>query len=204
MRTTPTPDSKASTGRVNHRVPLKEAALELFVQKGYCRTTTAEISRAVGLSAAALYSHYSSKAALAWELFRDINVEAAEGLREQLEAIDSAHDRIRALIQHVFQWTVGHPEKAIFLFLMRHSEFFSRERQLEADGRAELVQLFMEAIELGVRTGEVPPGNLRSLRKATGIPIVYVRDWLEGWDMHDLLSYVDDAACMCCRAVGMK
>ncbi len=204
MSAQPRTSKQTASSRVNNRDALRDAALKLFVRKGYHSTTTADISRAVGLSAAAMYTHYPSKEELAWELFRDINVRAAEGLREEMESLDSAHARIRALIRHLFEWTVANRDEAVFLLLVRHSEFFSRERQLEADGRAELLQLFIEAIELGLRTGEVPPAELRALRKATGIPIVYVRDWLEGWDPHDLLIYVDDATRMCCRALGME
>lgn len=195
---------KRPAAKVDTRTALRTAALELFVKKGYHNTTTAQISRAVGLSSAALYAHYTSKEELAWEIFRDVNVMAAEGLRARLDVIDSAHERIRVFIEHVFSWTMAHRNEAIFLFLIRHSEFFSRQRQLEADGRGELVQIFLEAVQLGVRNGEVPPTDMRTLRKATAIPLVYMRDWLEDWDTRDLLDYTEDATRMCARALGME
>ena len=160
---------------------LYQAALELFVERGYHLATTAAISKRAGMSAAALYAHFPSKEELAWRLFRDINVRAAEGLREELASCATAYERVETFIRHAFEWTMANRNEAVFLFLIRHSEFFGRDRQLKATGRAELVQLFTGIIELGQQTGEIPAMNatdLQALRKATGIPLVFVRDWL--------------------------
>ncbi len=199
------PRKKAPTPRrKNGSDALYQAALELIVERGYHSATTAAISKRAGMSAAALYAHYSSKEELAWQLFLDINKQAALGLREKIEGLDSASSRIRGIVQHVFEWTMDNRHAAIFLFLIRHSEFFEREKHLDADGRAELVQMFMETIEYGWKTGELPKADINTLLKATGVPLVFVRDWLEGWDPQDLRAYIDDATHMCCRALGMR
>lgn len=46
------------------RERILEAALELFKRKGYAATSTAEIARAAGLSAGALFWHFEGKEAL--------------------------------------------------------------------------------------------------------------------------------------------
>lgn len=53
------PESLASV-----RTRIERAAQDLFVRQGFAATTTRDIARAVGMTAGALYAHYSSKEAL--------------------------------------------------------------------------------------------------------------------------------------------
>lgn len=46
------------------RDEIEDAALDLFVERGYAATSTRDIARACGLTTGALYNHYRSKKAL--------------------------------------------------------------------------------------------------------------------------------------------
>ncbi len=66
----------------NTRERIKEEALKLFLEKGYGKTTIAEIERAAGLAprAGGFYRHFPSKSELAVEIGRTSIIETREDL----------------------------------------------------------------------------------------------------------------------------
>ena len=187
-------------GKPDTRKKLMRSALRLFVEKGYHRTTTDQISRAAGVSAGALYVHFRSKEDLALTLFKQLTEDAAEGVPEAVDGARNTEERIRALTAHLFEWCEAHREEAIFLILLRHAEIFTTRPEITGS-RHNLARLLDEAIARGQQDGEIPQTDPRLLRKVSGILIVFVRDRLEGWYDGDLRDDIEAAACMCCAAL---
>lgn len=71
-------------GRDNRRGDLLEAALTLFVERGYEGTSVAALAEATGLSKAAFVYHFSSKEDLLFEL--------SEPLLDELDAVVRHHE----------------------------------------------------------------------------------------------------------------
>ena len=65
------------------REEILTAALELFVEKGYDRTSVREIARAVGLSQAGLLHHFSNKEELFLEVLRRRDEQSVSGMRDR-------------------------------------------------------------------------------------------------------------------------
>lgn len=59
--------------RTNTRRLIQDAALDLFVERGYERTSLREISDKLGLTKAALYYHFPTKEAILVSLFEDLS-----------------------------------------------------------------------------------------------------------------------------------
>ena len=55
----------------DRRKQIKEIALELFINKGYAKTTMEEIVQAVGISKGGMYHHFSNKEEIFTELLED-------------------------------------------------------------------------------------------------------------------------------------
>lgn len=84
------------------------AALDEFARHGYQAATTRDIAQRVGLSPAAVYVHYKSKADLLFEITR-IGHEAV--LAEATEAADRPDDpveRVRAFAETFTAWHARH------------------------------------------------------------------------------------------------
>src|SRR5689334_22341445 len=74
---------------------LMRAGLESFARRGYHATTTRDIATAAGMSPAALYVHFSSKAALLYEISR------------------SGHEQTLALVENAINGGTGGPAEVM-------------------------------------------------------------------------------------------
>lgn len=85
------------------------AAIDAFAERGYHATTTRDIAGRAGLSPAALYVHYPSKAALLAEISRTGH-EAALALVEQSLRRAGADpvDRLRTVVHDFVVWHAEH------------------------------------------------------------------------------------------------
>lgn len=84
------------------------AGLEAFSEQGYRGTTTRDIAQRAGLSPAALYVHYTSKA----DLLGAIQVRAHEALLATIVAAAAEHERpaerLAALVRSFVGWQAAH------------------------------------------------------------------------------------------------
>lgn len=190
-------------GRRNGKALLYQAALDLFVQKGYHPSTTDDICAKAGL-AAALYRHFASKEDLGWQIFLNLNKDVAAGLAARVLPTRGTEERIRLIIDHLFDWCEKNPKGGVFLLLIRHSEIFTQQQKVIRNVRVNLRSLFEQVITDGIEAGDISCGDIAVCMKVIGIPLVFVRDRLERWDRRDLREYVNEATEMCCRALGMR
>ena len=85
-----------------------QAAIEAFAEQGYHATTTRDIAARAGLSPAALYVHYPSKAALLAEISRTGHEAALALVRHSLAA--AGPDPVDRLCRVVHDFVVWHAE----------------------------------------------------------------------------------------------
>ena len=77
---------------------LMDAALRVFVQRGFARATTREIAGAAGVAEGTIYRHFADKHAL----FREVFFSAMAGMGEELRRLPEglhlrpAHQPVRA------------------------------------------------------------------------------------------------------------
>ncbi|MFJ6214605.1 TetR/AcrR family transcriptional regulator [Streptomyces sp. NPDC092296] len=80
------------------------AAVESFADRGYHATTTRDIATAAGMSPAALYVHYPSKAALLSEISRTGHRSTLALVEEAAAGDGGPADRMRTLVAEFTAW----------------------------------------------------------------------------------------------------
>jgi AcrR family transcriptional regulator len=88
------------------RARIKNAAIELFAEKGYSGAGVAEIGNRAGVQRGALYHHIGSKEHLLWEIVSDHATASLEGLLI-VESDLPPLEKLRALIRHQVEFVVA-------------------------------------------------------------------------------------------------
>jgi AcrR family transcriptional regulator len=134
------------------------AACERFAASGYGRARNQEIAAAAGVTSAALYHYYDSKAELFAAAWRYGLALVSRAYGEAAAGPGGAVDRLCAMVEANVALNRAHPGLADFfasapLEVMRHPELAARL----AGAGAEVPGLFRGVLEDGVRSGELPP-----------------------------------------------
>jgi AcrR family transcriptional regulator len=146
--------SAAASAETRERI--LRAACERFAASGYARARNQEIAAAAGVTSAALYHYYDSKAALFAAAYRHALALVLDAYREAAAQGRGAVDKLCAMMEPNTRLNRRHPELADFLAiapleLKRHAELAARVGE---SGR-EVQALFREVLEQGVRSGEL-------------------------------------------------
>lgn len=80
------------------RTQLLDCAADLFADRGYARSTTAELAKAAGVTEPIIYRHFKSKRDLFVELIRRTGEQTLERWREHLAGADDPAERLKRLI----------------------------------------------------------------------------------------------------------
>lgn len=132
-----------------------QAALELFVQKGYHGTSISDITKSVGLTKGALYSHFTSKSELLHRILGEFKADFLDTMiRRVNESQGDAMTKLNRAISFNAYYATKRPELVVFL------TFLSHELSADADFEFGLKNLYREyqkfigdLIRQGVRQG---------------------------------------------------
>ncbi|MBB6735623.1 TetR/AcrR family transcriptional regulator [Cohnella zeiphila] len=135
-----------------------DAAMRLFWEKGYEAASMSELTAAMGVQRPSVYSAFGDKRELFEAALRKYTVDHAAGIRATLQRAGSVRQGFREVFGNVLKdGDSDRPARGCFCIntmveLAPHDERFevlTREHQMY------LAALFAEAIERGVRTGEL-------------------------------------------------
>ncbi|MBA3846660.1 MAG: TetR/AcrR family transcriptional regulator [Planctomycetes bacterium] len=102
------------------RLPIKQAALQLFVEHGVHATGIREIARAAGCSEAALYRHWPNKEGLVDALFREHLDDVTKRLDQAIASHEALADRVFAACQSCYRLYDEQPLVFRFVLLVQH------------------------------------------------------------------------------------
>lgn len=125
------------------------AAVHLFTDKGFHKTTTREIAKAAGLSTGALYEYVESKEDVLYLVCQHIHREMAEQLRLSLSQQAIGADRLRDAI-HAFLQVIHHMQDEILLIYQESKSLpptFLREVLREEN---HITEMFEQLLREGV------------------------------------------------------
>ena len=190
---TPTPEAAEELGP---RERVLRAALELFVEQGYFNTNVPDISKRSRCSVGSIYHHFLNKEDIATQLYR----EGIQRFRGALSDAIEPNDNLELTIRHIVVAFLGFAQNnyllSRYLWLARHSEFLSGKiLQPTVVGFDQLGRRLTRAIKKGIRLGEIPELPAQIIWTIVfGIPVSYIRDWLDGFNTQPPSDVADTLA----------
>lgn len=130
---------------------IKQAALQVFVQKGYANCSSREIAREAGMNVALVNYYFRSKSKLFTIIFESVMQEFLHSMVHVFSEERPLREKIRVLIEKEYEFLAKHPDIPLFIQteLSRNPEVISGIlpilQKIEATG------IFKEAAALQVK-----------------------------------------------------
>ncbi len=87
------------------------AAFELFIEKGYHKTTLGEISRAVGIGQGTLYYYFPTKDEIFWGVYDLMMSHMEAGVQKRIQALETPLEKLEEFLKVLF---LNFPEVGLF------------------------------------------------------------------------------------------
>jgi len=175
-----------------------DAALDLFVTKGYLGTSMREIAEKAGLAKATIYHHVRTKTDLALEVYRMVQENLAKREVLIISGERTTRSRIHKFVRQFFEWVKESPQEWLFFdavvpTLVGHVDL--PELELTAEGVARQV------IIDGHVLNEVKNVPVDVLVWSFMIPVEVARFWAGGLLKGDIVDFAYEAAEMVWGAI---
>ncbi|MGE0400466.1 MAG: TetR/AcrR family transcriptional regulator [Kofleriaceae bacterium] len=133
--TTPTPEPSAKgehRAKGDKREAILDAALELFVERGFFGTAVPEIADKAGVGAGTIYRYFESKEALVNAIYRQQKQSFAGVVLADFPANSSTRDQFRTMWMRMAKFATENPQAFVFMELHHHQRYLDDEsRALE-------------------------------------------------------------------------
>lgn len=146
---------------------IREATIELVVQKGYGGAAISSIANHAGVAEGYLYRFYSSKQELVTALLYSNIAHIIEKLELLLNTCTSSKEVINQLIAELFKMADDSPEEIKFIHVLMHDYNF----QVSDEQRQHIKSLCEKVIRLGIANAEMS-SNI-SPEEAFGMVVIY-------------------------------
>jgi AcrR family transcriptional regulator len=173
-----TPTSPPARQRRKETRPqeLLDAALALFVEKGFAATRAEEVARAAGVSKGTLYLYYPSKEELFKAVVRqNLTSLIAEGMEALAQHQGSSSDLLVYLMNTWWERAGNTPAAGIHKIVLSEVRNFP---ELAAFYTAEVIQpadvLFSTAVQRGIDRGEFRPMPVHEVAHALMAPMIFL------------------------------
>lgn len=160
---------------------ITEAAMEVFLEKGYENTTMDTIARRAGISKGGLYHYFSSKDVIL--IFANEKISAkVEKLMENALKCSSVKEGMLYYIENYLRYWLENPGKTAFLFLsmakiLENPELLKYYRQYTV----EYIAFFEAAFTMGIHLGEFESHNV----KVSAVTLMGALDGILGYMLFD-------------------
>ena len=179
------------------------AALKLFVEQGYFNTNVPDLSRESKCSVGSIYHTFKNKEEVATALYEEGISAFRVALQRSLGNAQGIPEIIKTTVRSFLQFSEMNHQLSRYIWLCRHNEFMTGLiKHPTRVGFDPLGRVLTKAIKDGIRQGKI-----RKLRANIiwsilfGIPLGYVRDWLDGYNPVPPSKVADDIADACWRAL---
>jgi AcrR family transcriptional regulator len=142
------------------REAILDAALELFVERGFYGTAVPEIADKAGVGAGTIYRYFESKEALVNAIYRQEKLHFAQVVLDGFPATATTREQFRMLWMRMAKFATEHTDAFIFLELHHHA------RYLDAESRAvenRMLDLFTGVVTNAQARGELKAGEPKLL-----------------------------------------
>jgi TetR/AcrR family transcriptional regulator, cholesterol catabolism regulator len=136
------------------RMQIVRAAVDLFVEKGFHKTTTREIARASGLGIGTLYEYIQSKEDVLYLVCAFIHCEVEKRLTEVRHAAENGRDELAQSIARFFA-CVDELQDYVLLIYQETKSLPSNTLTLVLQKEEEITKLFEDILERGRADGSL-------------------------------------------------
>lgn len=185
------------------RQRIMAAALKLFVEQGYFNTNVPDLSRESKCSVGSIYHNFKNKE----EIARAVYIEAMAAFRNALyQSIKGKSDIevvIKTLVKAFMQFSEVNHQLSRYIWLCRHHEFLTGLVQHPTMvGLDPLGRHLTKALKCGMRDKKILSLKAYILWSIIfGIPLGYIRDWLDGYNRIAPGKVADEIAECCWRSL---
>ena len=132
---------------------ITDAAMEIFLKKGYENTTMESIAKKAGISKGGLYHYFKSKDMILMFVNQKISEEIEKIVYASME-MPSVKEALMFYIENYIRYWLEHPVETTFLFLsitkiLDNSELLKYYQQFTGDYMKNLEEGFKKGVELG-------------------------------------------------------
>ncbi|AIJ24121.1 MULTISPECIES: TetR/AcrR family transcriptional regulator [Amycolatopsis] len=141
------------------------AGVESFARRGYHATTTRDIASAAGMSPAALYVHFPSKAALLFAISKSGHQQTLDLVEDVAKRADEPRERMRRIVADFVAW---HARRHTVARVVQYElqALPEQEYQVVADLRRRIEHLVRGVIEDGVAQGQFVVADVKTAARA--------------------------------------
>jgi len=137
------------------RRQITDAAVGLFIEKGFHKTTTRQIARAAGSSIGSLYEYFTSKEDILYMVCESIHAEVERGVTEAMLRAAAGREALAGVIREYF--TVCHRMSNFILLIYQDTQSLPAQWQKRVlENELRITGLFVEALARIAASGELP------------------------------------------------
>ncbi len=137
-----------------------EAATELFAEKGFNETSTAEIAARSGVAHGTLFYHYKTKEGILLKVYEAVMNSYVRGMQAAIAPASSGLEGIEAAIRFHFRFSTERAREVLVLMRDFPGQFSTPDfphRNVVAGKTARVIALLQKCLETGMADGSVRP-----------------------------------------------
>ena len=179
------------------------AALKLFVEQGYFNTNIPDLSRESKCSVGSIYHTFKNKEEIAAELYKEAMHAFRGALQEAIPDDAEISVVIKKTVKSFLKFSEVNHQLSRYIWLCRHNEFMTGLiKHPTVVGFDKLGRKLTRNIKRGIRNGTLRPLKAHIIWSILfGIPVGYVREWLDGYNIENPSEVAEDIAESCWRAL---
>jgi AcrR family transcriptional regulator len=144
------------------RRQIVDAAVKLFIEKGFHKTTTREIARESGISTGLLYEYVSTKEDVLYLVCDAIHAEVEAAVAEAVHRVSGGQDVLTAMIREYFL-VCDRMSDHILLVYQETKALPPQWRGRVLENEVKLTNIFVRTLEDLVHSGDLPQAPHPSL-----------------------------------------
>jgi AcrR family transcriptional regulator len=158
------------------RRQIADAAVQLFIDKGFHKTTTRQIASAAGFSIGSLYEYFASKEDILYMVCESIHAEVERGVTMAMSRATGGQGALREVIREYFM-VCDRMSDFILLIYQETQSLPNQWQNRVLENELRITGLFIEALARIASTGELPNLDERSIELTAHNIVVLGHMW---------------------------
>jgi len=155
---------------------IADAAVQLFIDNGFHKTTTRQIARASGSSIGSLYEYFTSKEDILYMVCESIHAEVERGVTEAMSRTAGNRDTLAGVVQKYFE-VCDRMSDFILLIYQETQSLPAQWQKRVLENELRITGLFVEVLARIRAAGELPDLNEQDIELAAHNIVVLGHMW---------------------------